>query len=80
MIFLKLEQLLNADSPRLVTLLEIVTLARPVQPENAALPIVATLFEIVILVKPVQLVNAAVAMLVMPLGIVKLPTFAVGYA
>ena len=39
----------------LVTLSGIVTLVKPLQPENAELPMLVTLFGIVTLVKPLQL-------------------------
>ena len=42
----------------LVTLLPMVTLVRPVQPENAQPPMLVTLFGIVTLVSPVQSENA----------------------
>jgi hypothetical protein len=43
----------------LVTLLGIVTLVRPVQPENAYAAMLVTLLGIVTLVRPVQPENAA---------------------
>jgi hypothetical protein len=45
----------------LVTLLGIVTLVRPVQPENAAYAMLVTLLGMVMLVRPVQPENARVS-------------------
>ncbi|MCI6894251.1 MAG: hypothetical protein MR850_05590 [Bacteroidales bacterium] len=44
----------NAFCPMLVTLLGIVTLVKPLQPQNARFPIHVTLLGIVTLVKPLQ--------------------------
>ena len=52
--------------------LGIVTLVRPVQPENAEFPMLVTLLGIVTLVRPVQPLNAETPMLVTLLGIVTL--------
>ena len=56
----------------LVTLLGIVTLVRPLQPENAWFSMLVTLLGIVTLVMPLQPENACFSMLVTLLGIVTL--------
>jgi len=63
----------------LVTPLPIVTLVKPVQPENAKPPILVTLLGIVILVKPLQPENTAPPMLVTLFGIVRAPVLPSGH-
>lgn len=48
--------------PILVTLSGIVTLVKPVQPENSSSPMLVTLSESVMLVKPVQPQNARLSL------------------
>ena len=55
-----------------MTLLGIVTLVRPLQPENAWDPILITLLGIVTLIRPLQPPNAPFPILVTLLGIVTL--------
>jgi hypothetical protein len=55
-----------------VLIFGIVTLVRPLQPENAELPMLVTLLGIVRLVRPLQPENAELPMLVTLFGIVTL--------
>ena len=63
----------------LITLLGIVTLIKPVQPENAKSPMLVTLVGIVTLIRPRQPENAKSPMLVTLLGIIYDPSLPAGY-
>lgn len=67
-----LSQPLNTDSPTVVTLLFIVTLANALQPLNAELPIVVTPLPMVTLISPLQPLNAPLPIVITLSGIVTL--------